>query len=246
MINKRNLKLIFLLLPFSLVYSQTDKQNVDENSPKIVFENTVHDFGSVPYNGNATYEYVFTNKGKSPLVINNCKKGCGCTSVSWTKEPIQSGQKGKVIATYNSLKLGYFNKGVDVYSNAGISKVNLRLIGEVADPDVVSQNEFPINGPTMIFEKTTYDLGKIQKGSSPGCEIKFKNTGKTDLQVINTISEKGIKSIDINRQTISSGKSGSVKVTCSPVAVGSFETKVFFYTNAGVPKVIHVKGVVTD
>ena len=242
--NNKIINILFLLLPVSLLSAQTDKAMVDANAPQIVFQSTVHDFGAIPYNGNATYEYEFTNKGKTPLVVSNCKKGCGCTSVSWTKEPVAPGQKGKVVATYNSNNLGYFNKGVVVYSNATVPVVNLRLIGQVTEPDIVAQNNFPVDGPTMIFEKNTYDLGKIKKGSLPVCEIKFNNTGKSDLQVINTIRNDGIKDIDINRQTINPGKSGSVKVTCMPGASGKFETKVFFYTNAGAPKVVHINGIV--
>lgn len=241
----RKLYILLLILPV-FVSAQTNKIAGDENAPQLFFESTMHDFGTIPYDGNATYEYVFTNKGKSPLVITNCKKGCGCTSVSWTKEPVAPGQKGKIVATYNSRNLGYFNKGVDVYSNSSESKINLRLIGIVAEPDMVAQNDFPANGPTMIFDKTIYDLGKIQKGSTSVCEVKFKNTGKTDLQVINTIKNKGIKSIDINRQTINPNKTGSIKVTCIPLTIGTFETKVFFYTNAGVPKVVHIRGQVVD
>ena len=242
---KLSIFLIYSICLASIASSQTKVTPVDGDA-KISFENTKHDYGIVPFGGNGSYDYVFTNAGKTPLVIANCKKGCGCTAVSWTKEPVLPGQKGKVTATYNTRNIGYFDKGVDVYSNSTTPKINLRLVGTVADPDMVSQNDFPIDGPTMIFEKSEYNLGSLKKGQPIVCEIKFKNTGKADLQVINSIKTKGVVSIDINRQTVSQGKQGSVKVTCSSYVVGEFKTRVLFYTNAGVPKVVHLKGMVTE
>jgi hypothetical protein len=235
--------LISILCLTSPMRSQINEATIVGDA-EITFENTKHDYGTIPYNGNGSYDYVFTNNGRTPLIITNCKKGCGCTAVSWTKGPVLPGQKGKVTATYNTRNIGYFNKGVDVFSNSTTPKINLRLLGTVAEPSIDSQKDFAKDGPTMIFERTDYDLGSIIKNQSIVCEIKFKNTGKTDLQVINTIKNKGVVSIDINRQTINSGKQGSVKVTCSSSTVGEFETSVIFYTNAGVPKIVHLKGII--
>lgn len=237
--------LVGILCLVSTISSQTNVTPV-AGAAEITFETTKHDYGTIPYGGNGSYDYVFTNIGKTTLIITNCVKGCGCTDVSWTKEPIAPGQKGKVTATYNTLKIGYFNKGVDVYSNSTTPKINLRLIGTVAEPDMDSQNDFSSNGPTMIFEKSEYDLGQFPKGTTTACEIKFKNTGKSDLHVINSIKNKGIASIDINRQTVNPGKQSSVYVTCSSSVLGEFKTRVIFYTNAGAPKVVHIKGIVTN
>jgi len=237
--------LICILCIVSTINPQTNEIPLTGNA-EITFENTKHDYGIIPFKGNGSYDYIFTNTGKTPLVITNCVKGCGCTALSWTKEPVLPGQKGKVTATYNTGNVGYFNKGVEVYTNSKIPKINLRLTGIVGEPNVTSQNNFSIDGPTMVFEKTLYDLGKMPKGGTIVCEIKFKNTGKVDLQVINSIKNKGIVSIDINRQTVNPGKQSSVKVSCSSSIIGEFNTRVIFYTNAGVPKVVHLKGIVVN
>jgi hypothetical protein len=100
--------------------------------PVLSFDNIVHDFGIIPYNGPGSHIYVITNTGTEPLIIYNCIKGCGCTDVEWTKEPIFPGKKGMVKATYNTKKIGEFSRGVDVYSNdPAMQKVNLRLKGSV-------------------------------------------------------------------------------------------------------------------
>lgn len=242
---KLSVFLIGILGLISSISSQTNETPVAGDA-NITFETTKHDYSTIPYDGNGSYDYVFTNTGKTTLFITNCVKGCGCTDVSWTKEPIEPGQRGKVTATYNTKKIGYFNKGVDVYSNTKTPKINLRLIGTVDEPEMALQNKNTNDGPSMIFDKIEYDLGKFKVGSSIVCEIKFKNTGKADLKIINSIKNNGIESIDKTRQIITPGQEGSTKVTCSSAITGEFKTQVFFYTNAGVPKVVHIKGRVTD
>jgi Protein of unknown function (DUF1573). len=224
------------------IYSQNATfQNNSLSS--IAFETTRHDFGTIAYNGNGTYNYVFINTGTIPLVILNCVKGCGCTSVSWTKEPVASGKKGIVTATYNTKHVGYFNKGVDVFSNTATSKINLRLIGTVAEPtDEQIKKMTKKDGPKISFEKQEYNLGSFQAGSPVVCEIKFLNTGTTNLNIINCIKGKGIVDLVGNRQTIAPGQEGTVKITCKSNIAGHFATNVVFYSNIEVPVAIHVNG----
>ena len=50
------------------VFSQN---NIDRNLPKIKFETLIHDFGEIPFNSKAEYDFVFKNVGKGPLIIKN-------------------------------------------------------------------------------------------------------------------------------------------------------------------------------
>jgi hypothetical protein len=121
----------------------------------INFDNIVHDFGLISYNSAGEHIYVITNTGTEPLIIYNCIKGCGCTQVDWTKEPIMPGQKGMVKASYNTKIIGQFSRGVDVYSNDfSKPKINLRLKGTV---EVVPGGEAPpiVTGPTTAKKEDT-------------------------------------------------------------------------------------------
>ena len=99
----------------------------------ISFEVKTHDFGKVnEKDGNVTYVFNFTNKGKAPLVINRVQASCGCTTPTWTKEPIEAGKKGAITVTYNtSGKSGLFSKTITVYSNDSVPQVVLIIKGEV-------------------------------------------------------------------------------------------------------------------
>ena len=101
--------------------------------PVITFETKNYEFGKInEEDGNATYVFKFSNTGNAPLVINRVQASCGCTTPTWTKEPIEAGKNGSVTVTYNpSGRPGMFTKTITVYSNASEEQVVLIIKGEV-------------------------------------------------------------------------------------------------------------------
>ena len=68
---------LFWLLPV-LVHAQVADQPPVEKpagAPKIVFESLEHDFGTVQPNTPLTHNFVFTNQGTAPLLIEKVKAG---------------------------------------------------------------------------------------------------------------------------------------------------------------------------
>ena len=59
------------------------------SGPKIQFEKTTYDFGANPQGTPVSCEFVFKNVGTEPLVLQNVKASCGCTTPFWPKEPIK-------------------------------------------------------------------------------------------------------------------------------------------------------------
>jgi hypothetical protein len=97
------------------------------------FKQEKHDFGTIAEGTIATYSFVFTNTGKTPVVISNVKPSCGCTTPDWTREPVMPGKTGKVTASYNSAgRPGIFNKTVTVMNNGEASQIVLGIQGTVA------------------------------------------------------------------------------------------------------------------
>jgi hypothetical protein len=96
------------------------------------FDTEVHDFGTVKEGVQAEHTFKFTNTGKEPLVITNVQASCGCTTPTWSKEPIKPGAQGSVTAIYNSKgRPGNFNKAVTVTSNAKTAQKVLFIKGNV-------------------------------------------------------------------------------------------------------------------
>lgn len=107
----------------------------------IKFNEEIHNFGSFDESkGKVTCEFKFTNTGSSPLVLQEVKASCGCTTPEWTKTPIAPGKTGVVKATYNATgRPGAFNKTITVKSNAGETKLTIK--GEVTNGKKAPEGE---------------------------------------------------------------------------------------------------------
>jgi len=117
-------------------------QTSEVRTPEFHFEKSgTYDFGDVPEGPEAVHEFVFTNTGNMPLIINSASASCGCTVVEWTKEPVLPGKKGKVTVKYNTDgRVGPFNKDVFIKSNAkGLQNtfiVHIKGIVVAKDPEM--------------------------------------------------------------------------------------------------------------
>ena len=129
-------RVIFLIGVMLLMAGAAKAQDAKTQSgPEIEFEEIVHDYGDVPYNGNGECEFRFTNTGDAPLLIQKPKSSCGCTVPSWPKEPILPGQSDVIKVTYRTNRAGHIHKTVTVTSNAvKNSSVVLHIKGRVLDP----------------------------------------------------------------------------------------------------------------
>ena len=95
------------------------------------FKEETHNFGKIEQNKPVTTEFVFTNTGKEPIVISNVSASCGCTTPSYTKEPVLPGKTGSIKATFNAAAMGPFNKSITIFSNSESPTLTLFLKGEV-------------------------------------------------------------------------------------------------------------------
>jgi hypothetical protein len=102
------------------------------NAPVMKFEFESHDFGKLKQGDKVTYEFKFTNTGKSPLIITNATATCGCTTPEWPKVPLQPGEGGKITVTFNSAaKSGLQDKLITITANTNPAQSMVHLIGEV-------------------------------------------------------------------------------------------------------------------
>jgi len=103
----------------------------DPNAPEITFEQEVHDFGTLEFEGNGQYDFKFTNTGKSPLIISSARGSCGCTVPDWPKEPIRKGESASIHVTYDTKRVGPFTKTVTINSNAKSATKVITIKGTV-------------------------------------------------------------------------------------------------------------------
>ena len=98
------------------VASDTEAPNPD--APVMTFAESQFDFGDIQPDSKVRHTFRFTNTGKSPLLIADATASCGCTTPSWTKEPIAPGGTGEMEVLFDSRgKEGLINKQVSVRAN---------------------------------------------------------------------------------------------------------------------------------
>lgn len=106
----------------------------NENAAVLSFEEEVVDYGTIEQGADGVREFVFTNTGKSPLIISNAVGSCGCTVPTWPKEPIKPGQKAAIKVKYDTKRIGAINKSVTITSNATEPTKIIRIKGTVVAP----------------------------------------------------------------------------------------------------------------
>lgn len=90
-------------------------------------------YGSVPTGTTVTHQFRFTNNGSEPLVLTRVKPSCGCTTPTYSKEPVAPGEEGFIDVAFNTTgKQGIQNKTVTVSGNfdGNVTQI-LRITGEV-------------------------------------------------------------------------------------------------------------------
>jgi hypothetical protein len=126
-----NVILISIILFTSVSCSEKSEKKPGKKAAKIEFKDTGHDFGELKYGADGSCEFIFTNNGKSPLILDNVKSTCGCTVPEWTREPVRASGTGKIRVIYDTHRAGAFSKTLIVTSNASNSPVRLFIKGKV-------------------------------------------------------------------------------------------------------------------
>ena len=148
------------------------------------FEEKNYDFGKVnEADGKITHVFNFVNKGNSPLVINRVQASCGCTTPTWTKEPIEPGKPGSITVTYNPLgRPGVFTKTITVYSNATEEQIVLIIKGEVIPKATTSNSTYPIEINGLSLKSKVVQMHNINKGNKQERVLEIKNSTSSSIK----------------------------------------------------------------
>jgi len=154
--------------------------------PVMTFEKTEHDFGKInEADGRVSTEFVFKNEGMAPLVLSNVRASCGCTTPSWTREPVEPGQSGSITVTYNpNGRPGRFQKTITITSNASNPTEKVYIKGEVVPKQAKPENKYTIAVGDLNMKTKTLDLGVIKKGEMKNGELEYANLSQAEHTVV--------------------------------------------------------------
>jgi hypothetical protein len=122
---------IIILFALSLA-KQKYSEAMIESKPEIkIIGNSIFDFGVLKEQENAIHYFKFRNIGENELVIKNITTTCGCTVLNWNEEAISKNQIDSIKVSYDTNKIGEFNRSIIISSNSKKEKVELIIKGNV-------------------------------------------------------------------------------------------------------------------
>lgn len=112
--------------------SKTTEQKV-ETAP-FAFESSVIDYGVINKGAPGEVVFRFKNTGKDPIIITSVNASCGCTVPKKPEEPVLPKKFGEIKVSYDTNRIGYFNKTISVTSNKNPdTPITLTIKGEVVN-----------------------------------------------------------------------------------------------------------------
>ncbi len=112
---KKLFTLFCLFFLSAVVYAQTTTELLE-------LKETEYNFGSIPQGKPVYHTFLITNKGTTPLKLDNVQASCGCTTPEWSKEPIAPSAADKIKVGYNAASEGHFEKTVTITYNGNSTK----------------------------------------------------------------------------------------------------------------------------
>jgi hypothetical protein len=107
-------------------------ETVSADAPAFKFVKESFDFGEITGGEKVSYDFKFTNIGKSPLIITNAIATCGCTVPEYPKEPVAPGEEGTIRVVFDSSgKLGMQNKVITITANTVPETTQINILGNV-------------------------------------------------------------------------------------------------------------------
>lgn len=90
-----------------------------EKYTTLSFNEMEHDYGTVKEDSDNTTNFIVTNTGKKPLIIEKVDASCGCTTPQKPEKPILPGKSDKIKVVFHPKpgQVGEQNKTVTVTAN---------------------------------------------------------------------------------------------------------------------------------
>jgi len=175
---------------FVLIYAGLGAVATDASSqPRLEMEQVRFDFGDLYEEDYYKHTYKVKNTGKTDLVIDKVKPGCGCTA-AYFDEVISPGKTGNVTLEISNDKVtGFFDKAATIFSNDPVNpSFTITIVGNIIERVQVKPG-WRIYLRGMYGERVSQVL--TFSSNEPNSD-KFKITGITsdiDDQVTYTLLE---------------------------------------------------------
>ena len=92
--------------------------NIVSDSAVLYYTDYQFNLDTIKVGKTESFDFNYTNKGKSPLLISNVFTSCGCVSITWDKRPLLTEQSNSIKFDVTIQGPGYFQKAIVVKNNS--------------------------------------------------------------------------------------------------------------------------------
>lgn len=143
---------------------------------KRLFEKTSHDFGVVARAAKTEHSFEFTNTLNTDLHVAYVRSSCGCTKARIQPHTVKRGEKGAVIARFNTRSFTG-RKGATitvVIDRLRYAEVQLHVTGYIRRD--------------VVFHPGKVDFGSIDQGKPAERIVRLEYAGRRDWRIVNVRS----------------------------------------------------------
>jgi hypothetical protein len=134
---------------------------------KTLFEESAHDFGTVPRGSDAVYEFKFSNKFVEDIHVAAVRSSCGCTVPRIKKADLKTYEESAIVCEFNTKSFVGQKAAVVtvVFTKPFYGEMQLQIKGNIrSDIDT---------------EPGTIEFGDIDRGASKETEVKITARSST-------------------------------------------------------------------
>ena len=156
----------------------------DKALDKIKFDSYTWNFGDITEDGGVVeHKFTFTNLSDKPVVILDVTTGCGCTTASYSRKPVMSGEQGDIVIVFDPMtRPGRFTKGAMIYTSASTNGISLTLEGNVIPRKKTLEEEYPFDlGQGVRITSNFHTFAYVGRGEKVEQRIGWVNTSTRDV-----------------------------------------------------------------
>ena len=144
---------------------------------------TEHNFGAFDEDdGKVTCVFRMINKGPEDVSVRSARASCGCTTPSYTKNPIAPGDTAEITVAYNPVgRPGRFSKTVKLTLSDN-SQHTLTISGVVIGSQNTLRSRYPIQAGPMKFRSDQLKFGSVLKGRAKSLPLEIYNASTTPIR----------------------------------------------------------------
>lgn len=160
-----------------------------------------------------TAVFKFKNKGNNPLVIKDVDAGCGCLTPKWTQGPIEKGESGEIVITYDAMQLGSYDRIIEVMTNINNEPVDIRMKGKVTSGNRQTlQDIYPYSIDDIHLSTSSVEFAEVSKGDSTKASIDIYN-GSQEVYTPALMHLPPYITATFEPEMIARGRKGKIELT---------------------------------